>query len=339
MKKLGKQTITFDSPPTIACCNSIVGPKEAQGPLAKYFDLTLDDEFWGEKTWEKAESKIIKENVTSLITKSGVSTNDIDCIFAGDLLNQCISSSFGLRDSNIPFVGMFGACSTFVESMCMGSIAVESFAKNVICATSSHFCSAEKQFRFPLELGNQRPPTSQWTVTGSGAALLSKNGTGPYITNITLGKIVDMGIKDGNNMGAAMAPAFTDTLLTHFLDTNRSPNYYDAIISGDLGKIGKDIAIDIAMSKGFNIKNNYNDCGLMIFDTKAQDTHSGGSGCACCGCVFSGFLFNQLKAKKIKKLLLVATGALMNSTSSQQGETIPRYSSRNKYRTLIMVYR
>lgn len=323
MKKIGKQTISFDSPPTITECNSIVGPKEAQGPLAKYFDLTLDDEFWGEKSWEKAESKIIKENVNALVTKSGISTNNIDCIFAGDLLNQCISSSFGLRDSNIPFIGMFGACSTFVESMCMGAIAIESFAQNVICATSSHFCSAEKQFRFPLELGNQRPQTSQWTVTGSGATLLSKDGTGPFITNITLGKIVDMGIKDANNMGAAMAPAFVDTLLAHFLDTGRNPSYYDAIISGDLGKIGKDIAIDIAMSKGYNIKSNYNDCGLMIFDTKAQDTHAGGSGCACCGSVFSGFLFKQLKEKKIKKLLLIATGALTNSTSSQQGETIP----------------
>ena len=323
MKKIGKQTISFDFPPTITECNSIVGPKEAQGPLAKYFDLTLDDEFWGEKSWEKAESKIIKENVNALVTKSGISTNNIDCIFAGDLLNQCISSSFGLRDSNIPFIGMFGACSTFVESMCMGAIAIESFAQNVICATSSHFCSAEKQFRFPLELGNQRPQTSQWTVTGSGATLLSKDGTGPFITNITLGKIVDMGIKDANNMGAAMAPAFADTLLAHFLDTGRNPSYYDAIISGDLGKIGKDIAIDIAMSKGYNIKSNYNDCGLMIFDTKAQDTHAGGSGCACCGSVFSGFLFKQLKEKKIKKLLLIATGALMNSTSSQQGETIP----------------
>lgn len=323
MKKIGKQTISFDSPPTITECNSIVGPKEAQGPLAKYFDLTLDDEFWGEKSWEKAESKIIKENVNALVTKSCISTNNIDCIFAGDLLNQCISSSFGLRDSNIPFIGMFGACSTFVESMCMGAIAIESFAQNVICATSSHFCSAEKQFRFPLELGNQRPQTSQWTVTGSGATLLSKDGAGPFITNITLGKIVDMGIKDANNMGAAMAPAFVDTLLAHFLDTGRNPSYYDAIISGDLGKIGKDIAIDIAMSKGYNIKSNYNDCGLMIFDTKAQDTHAGGSGCACCGSVFSGFLFKQLKEKKIKKLLLIATGALMNSTSSQQGETIP----------------
>ena len=323
MKKIGKQTIKFDTPPTITECSSIVGPKEANGPLAKYFDKTLEDEFWGEKTWEKAESKIIKENVNLIISKAGIATNEIDCVFAGDLLNQCISSSFGLRDENIPFFGVFGACSTFVESMSLGAIAVEGFANNVLCATSSHFCSAEKQFRFPLELGNQRPPTSQWTVTGSGAAILSKNGNGPYITHITPGKIVDMGIKDANNMGAAMAPAFCDTLITHFLDTGRNPSYYDAIISGDLGHIGKEIAIDIAKSKGYNIKSNYNDCGVLIFDKESQDTHSGGSGCACCGSVFSGYFFRQLKQKKLKKILLIATGALMNSTSSQQGESIP----------------
>ena len=323
MKKIGKQTIQFDAPPTILECASIVGPKEAQGPLSKYFDQTLDDEFWGEKTWEKAESKIIKETVTSVINKSGIPSEQIDCCFAGDLLNQCISSSFGLRELNIPFFGVFGACSTFVESMSLAAFATESFATNALCATSSHFCSAEKQFRFPLELGNQRPPTAQWTVTGSGAAIISKNGTGPYITHITPGKIVDMGIKDANNMGAAMSPAFVNTLITHFQDTGRSPNYYDAIISGDLGHIGKEIAIDIAKSQGYNIKPNYNDCGVLIFDKNSQDTHSGGSGCACCGTVFSGYLFKQLREKKIKKLLLIATGALMNSTSSQQGESIP----------------
>lgn len=323
MKKIGKQTIKFDTPPTITECSSIVGPKEANGPLAKYFDKTLEDEFWGEKSWEKAESKIIKENVNLVISKSGIAINEIDCVFAGDLLNQCISSSFGLRDENIPFFGIFGACSTFVESMSLGAIAVEGFATNVLCATSSHFCSAEKQFRFPLELGNQRPPTSQWTVTGSGAAMISKNGNGPYITHITPGKIVDMGIKDANNMGAAMAPAFCDTLITHFLDTGRNPSYYDAIISGDLGHIGKEIAIDITKSQGYNIKSNYNDCGVLIFDKNTQDTHSGGSGCACCGSVFSGYFFRQLRQKKLKKILLIATGALMNSTSSQQGESIP----------------
>ena len=323
MEKLGKQTIKFNAPPTIVDCASIVGPKEAQGPLAKYFDQTLDDEFWGEKTWEKAESKIIKETVNTVISKSGLATDDIDCMFAGDLLNQCISSSFGLREVNIPFFGVFGACSTFVESMSLGAIAIEGFANNVLCATSSHFCSAEKQFRFPLELGNQRPPTSQWTVTGSGAAILSKNGNGPYITHITPGKIVDMGIKDANNMGAAMAPAALDTLMVHFQDTGRKPSYYDAIISGDLGYIGKEIVQEMAQSKGYNIKANYNDCGVLMFDKEKQDTHSGGSGCACIATLFSGYFFKQLKEGKLKRILLIATGALMNSTSMQQGETIP----------------
>ena len=208
MKKIGTQTIQFDNPPTILETSSIVGPKEAEGPLAKYFDQCLDDEFWGEKTWEKAESKIIKENVISVITKSGIAATDIDYCFAGDLLNQCISSSFGLRELNIPFFGVFGACSTFVESLCLGSVFIDGkAANNVVCATSSHFCSAEKQFRFPLELGNQRPQSAQWTVTGSGAAILSSTGQGPFITTATPGKIVDMGIKDANNMGAAMAPA------------------------------------------------------------------------------------------------------------------------------------
>ena len=324
MERLGKQTIKFNTPPTITETSSIVGPKEAQGPLAKYFDQCLEDEFWGEKTWEKAESKIIKENVNTLIFKSGIPIDQIDYCFAGDLLNQCISSSFGLRDINLPFFGVFGACSTFVESMCLGSVFIEGGgAKNVVCATSIHFCSAEKQFRFPLELGNQRTPTAQWTVTGSGAALLSSSGSGPYITNITPGKIIDMGIKDANNMGAAMAPAAFDTLITHLQDTCRKPSYYDLIITGDLGYIGKDILTELAETKGYNIKNNYNDCGVLIFDKNEQDTHSGGSGCACVATTFSGYLYKQLKSRKINKILLIATGALMNATSSQQGESIP----------------
>ena len=276
MEKLGKQTIKFDTPPTILDCASIVGPKEADGPLASYFDNCLEDEFWGENSWEKAESKIIKETVNTVVSKSGLPSDKIDYCFAGDLLNQCISSSFGLRELNIPFFGIFGACSTFVEALMLGAIFTESGAgENVICAASSHFCSAEKQFRFPLELGNQRPQSAQWTVTGSGAAIVSKNGTGPYITHITPGKIVDMGIKDANNMGAAMAPAALDTLLTHFKDTGRAPSYYDVILTGDLGHVGKEILIELAETKGYNIKSNYNDCGVLIFDKEKQDTHSG----------------------------------------------------------------
>ena len=222
------------------------------------------------------------------------------------------------------FSGIFGACSTFVEGLSLASVFIDGgAAENIIATASSHFCSAEKQFRFPLELGNQRPPSSQWTVTGAGSAIVSKNGKGPYITSITTGKIVDMGIKDANNMGAAMAPAFVDTLITHFKDTGRKPSYYDGIFSGDLGYVGKEISTELCESQGYNIKNNYNDCGVMMFDKETQDTHSGGSGCACCATVFSGYLFNQLKQKKLNKILLVATGALTNSTSAQQGESIP----------------
>ena len=324
MKKIGKQTIEFNNPPNIISTASIVGPKESNGPLAKYFDKCLEDEFWEEKTWEKAESKIIRETANIAVSKSNISFQNIDYCFAGDLLNQCISSTFGFRDSNIPFIGLFGACSTFVESLINASIFISSNAgKNALCAVSSHFCSAEKQFRFPLELGNQRPPSSQWTVTGSGAAVLSIQGTGPYITHATVGKIVDMGVKDSNNMGAAMAPAALDTLLTHFKDTGRKPSDYDAIFTGDLGHIGKEILIELTRLKGYDIKPNYNDCGVLIFDKNSQDTHSGGSGCGCIATVFSGYIFNQLKNKKLKRILLIATGALTNATTAQQGESIP----------------
>ena len=324
IKKTGKQSYILEIPVSIISSASIVGPKEKDGPLHQYFDLCLEDEFWGEKSWEKAESKIIKETTSMVISKSNLSSNDIDLCLAGDLLNQCIASSFGIRDSNIPFLGLFGACSTFVESLIVGSTFIDgNFATNTLCATSSHFCSAEKQFRFPLELGTQRPQSSQWTVTGSGAAILSKNGTGPFITSFTPGIIVDMGINDVNNMGAAMAGAAHDTLIKHFKDTSRNPSYYDAIFTGDLGYIGKEILIDLASQSGYNIKSNYNDCGVLIFDKDKQDTHSGGSGCGCIATVFSSYIYEQLKNKKYKKILLIATGALMNSTTSQQGESIP----------------
>ena len=324
MKKIGTQTYKLDSPVTILATSSIVGKKESDGPLAKYFDVCLEDEFYGEKTWEKAESKLIKTAIETAIKKAGVSVADIDVLFGGDLLNQCISSSFGIRDFEIPFLGIFGACSTFVEGLLLSSIFLDSGAGNyAVAAASSHFCSAEKQFRFPLELGNQRPPTSQWTVTGGASAVVAKNGIGPYITHITPGIIVDKGIKDANNMGSAMAPAAISTIITHLKDTGRAPTYYDAIITGDLGHVGKEIVLELCKAEGYQLSSIYNDCGVLMFDKEKQDTHSGGSGCACCGTVFSGYFYKQLKEKKIKRLLLVATGALMNSTSSQQGESIP----------------
>ncbi len=324
MKKVGKQTFLLSNPVYIKETASIVGPKEQEGPLLNYFDKTLQDEFWGEKTWEKAESKFIKETINTLLLKSNLPSSDIDMCFAGDLLNQCIASSFGFRETQIPYIGLYGACSTFVESMIIASSFIDGdFIQNAICSASSHFCSAEKQFRFPLELGNQRPPSSQWTVTGCGASLLSKNGNSPFITSFTPGKIIDMGIKDANNMGAAMAGAAKDTLITHLKDLNRKPSYYDAIFTGDLGYIGKDILIDLCSMEGYNIKNNYNDCGVLIFNKETQDTHSGGSGCGCIATTFAGYIYNSLKKQTFKKVLLIATGALMNSTSSQQNESIP----------------
>ena len=325
--KIGKQTIKLENTPKLLNTSSIVGPKEMQGPLAMYFDAHTDDIFFGEKSFEKAESKLMKTCIDNLLAKVSTDYTHIDYIFAGDLLNQCISSGYCIRDLNIPFFGLYGACSTFCESLMLASLFVEAgFGTKVLAATSSHFCSAERQFRMPLEHGNQMSTTAQCTVTGSGCALVvPKDITmqSPYITYVTPGQIVDLGIKDMANMGAAMAPAALDTIIQHFEDTGRKPSYYDAIISGDLGHIGKDILNEMMQSKGYNIKSLYNDCGVLMFDKNKQDTHSGGSGCACIGTIFSGYFFKELKEKRIRRLLLVATGALMNSTSTQQGESIP----------------
>ena len=322
-KKLGKQTVMFKNPPVITSAYSIVGPKEGEGPLAKYFDIILEDEFWGEKTWEKTESKIVKECIAGCLGNEKVSNEDIDYLFSGDLLNQCISSSFGIRERAIPYFGLFGACSTFVEGISLGAMTIDGgMADIIVASTSSHFCSAEKQFRFPLELGNQRPPSSQWTVTGSGTVMLKAGGTGPKVTHATTGKIVDMGIKDANNMGAAMAPAAVDTLYQHFIDTGRTPDYYDLILTGDLGFIGKQICTELLMTRGYDIKSNYNDCGCLIFDREKQDVHSGGSGCGCIATTFSGYIYNLLQKQELKKVLLCATGALMSTTTAQQNESI-----------------
>lgn len=323
-KRNGKQTVKFMNPPSIVSTASIVGPKEGQGPLRLYFDAVIDDEMWGEKSWEKAESKLVRETFSRILKKAGKSPGKVNYLIAGDLLNQCIASSFGLRESEIPFFGVFGACSTMAESMSLGSMLIDGgFADNVVCMTSSHFCSAEKQFRFPLELGSQRCPTAQWTVTGSGGALLSNQGTGPYVTYVTTGKIVDMGIKDANNMGAAMAPAAADTILTHFKDTGLMPGFYDLIVTGDLGLLGKNICEDMLKEEGYDISDRYNDCGLMIFDRERQDVHMGGSGCACSAAVFTGYICQEMSKGTFKNVLFVPTGALLSTTSSQQGESIP----------------
>ena len=323
MNKTGKRTITLSNTPVITGYYSIVGPKEGEGPLNKFFDVVLEDSVFGESTWEKAESKLIKTSVEGAISKSGLSANDIDYIFAGDLLNQCTSSSFGLRTLNIPFFGLYGACSTMAESMLLASVLVDGgYGQNIVAATSSHFCSAERQFRFPLEYGGTRPATSQWTVTGSGAVIISEKGNGPKIKRVTPGKIVDLGVKDANNMGACMAPAAADTIISFLEDTNEDINSYDMILTGDLGKIGSELLNEILLENGYKTDKLY-DCGLLIFDLEAQDVRSGGSGCGCSASVFSGYIISNLISKRIKKMLFIATGALMSPTTTQQGENIP----------------
>lgn len=323
-KRNGKQTVKIQNPSSIVSSACIVGPKEGRGPLRLYFDEIIEDEMWGEKSWEKAESKLIRETFVKVLNKGSRLPDQINYVIAGDLLNQCISANFGLRESGVPFLGIYGACSTMAESLSIGSMLIDGgFADNVVCITSSHFCSAEKQFRFPLELGTQRAPTAQWTVTGSGGVLLSNQGTGPYITYVTTGKIVDMGIKDANNMGGAMAPAAVDTIITYFKDTGLSPDFYDLIVTGDLGWVGKNICEEMLKDQGYDISERYNDCGLMIYDRKKQDAHSGGSGCGCSATVLAGFILNEIQNGNLNNVLFVATGALLSSTSTQQGESIP----------------
>lgn len=320
----GKQTVELSNPPSITSAASIVGPKEGEGPLRLYFDEIIEDEMWGEKTWEKAESKLVRETLARIVGKSGKSNQEMNYIIAGDLLNQCIAANFGLRESGIPFLGVYGACSTMAESISIGAMLIDGgFADDLVCITSSHFCSAEKQYRSPLELGTQRTPTAQWTVTGSGGVIVSKQGAGPFITHVTTGKIVDMGVKDASNMGAAMAPAAADTILCHFKDTGRSPADYDLILTGDLGVFGFEICQELLNAEGIDIKGLSNDCGVMMYDREKQDSHAGGSGCGCSAAVLAGFIYSELSKGTLNNILFVATGALLSPTSTMQGETIP----------------
>lgn len=323
-KKLGKGTFRFENPPSIVGYSAVVGKKEGQGPLKNYFDTINTDTTFGENTWEKAESHMQKQSLSQALQKARLSPGDMDLLFAGDLLNQCISSTYGLRDYGIPMVGLFGACSTMAESLCAAAMAVDGgFATHAACVTSSHFCTAERQFRTPLEYGGQRPPTSQWTVTGSGCVLLSSTAAPPYITHCTVGEIVDMGVTDANNMGAAMAPAAFTTLQQFFLSTGTSPKDYDLILSGDLGTIGRSILKECFAKEGYDLSKNYDDCGCMIFDIKAQDVNSGGSGCGCAASVLTSYVLPRMAKGELNQVLFMATGALMSPTALQQGESIP----------------
>lgn len=323
-KRIGKQTLEITSKPRIIATSSVVGPKEGEGPLKDYFDIILKDDLNGEDSFEKAESSILYYAISEAIKNANLKESQIDFLLAGDLLNQLTSANFAARDIDIPFIGLYGACSTMTESLSIASIIMDGgFANNVIAATSSHFSSAERQFRTPLEYGNQRPPSSQWTVTGSGAMILGKEGNFPYISNVTIGKVKDYNISDANNMGAAMAPAAVDTIRQHFEDMGKDAQDYDLIVTGDLGKIGKTITQKLLSECGINIESKYIDCGDIIFDSEKQNTLSGGSGCGCSAVVDCGYIYKNLMKKNIRKVLLVSTGALLSTTSSLQGESIP----------------
>ena len=323
-KHLGRQSVRFDFPPSILSYASVVGKKEGEGPLAAYFDQISTDTHFGQTTWEKAESQMQTLALQEALKKASLSPSSVHMLFAGDLLNQCIGTSFAARGTDIPFYGLYGACSTMAESLSLAAMAVEGgYAELAAAMTSSHFASAERQYRLPLEYGGQRTPTAQWTVTGSGAVLVSPNQAPPYIRGFTTGKIVDLKITDANNMGAAMAPAFVDTVLGHFQDTGLSPNDYDLIVSGDLGKVGKELARDLFRREGLCLGDKLDDCGTMIFDLERQDVHAGGSGCGCSAVVLCGYLMEKLKTRKLRNILFCGTGALLSPVSTQQGESIP----------------
>lgn len=323
MKKLGRQTAALPSRPRIIASAAVGGKREGEGPLKDCFDRVSADSYFGEESWERAESHMIRECFDLACNKAGLAAAP-DYIIAGDLLNQCVSSAFAMKDSGAPYFGVYGACSTMAESLTLAAMLVDGgYAETACAVTGSHFCTAERQYRYPLEYGGQRTPTSQWTVTGAGAAITGALGRGPYISHVTTGRIVDAGINDANNMGAAMAPAAYDTLCEHFADTGRAPEYYDAIFTGDLGALGHDIVQDMFAADGVKLGARYMDCGVLIYDLRTQDVHAGGSGCGCCASVLCGHILPAMRKGIWKRVLVAATGALMSPTSAQQGASIP----------------
>ncbi len=325
-KRIGTDTVLCESQPQILSSAAIVGKKEGEGPLQEHFDVIHEDTTLCEKSWEKAESRMQSEALTRALDKAVLAPADVQYVFAGDLLNQCIGSAFGLRSTNIPFLGQYGACSTMAQTLAMAALFVEGgIARTAAAVTSSHFCSAERQFRFPLEYGGVRAPTSQWTVTGSGAAIVGhgEDEDCPKICAVTVGRIVDLGIKDANNMGAAMAPAASTTIAAFLKDTATRPEDYDLILTGDLGYTGSQLLIDLLKRENIDIHKNHADCGLLIYDREKQDVKAGGSGCGCAGSVLCSYVMHRLRNKDLHNILFIATGALMSTTSSQQGESIP----------------
>lgn len=323
-KKRGKQSFALPQMPVITAWTSVAGKKESEGPLGHSFDITSQDTYFGQKTWEQAEKQMQKLALENLLKKAELPKNQVDLVFSGDLLNQCIGSSFTLRNMNIPHLGLYGACSTMAESLLLASMAVGGgFEDRVIAMTSSHFASSERQYRFPLGYGGQRTPTAQWTVTGSGAVLVCAEGSGPQIEGCTIGTVTDLGIKDANNMGCAMAPAAWSTIRAYFNDLNCGPDDFDLIVTGDLGQLGKEVLMELALREGVSLGGRLTDCGCMVFDNTTQDVHAGGSGCGCSAIVLCGHLLEQLNRGKLKKILFCGTGALLSPTSTQQGLPIP----------------
>ena len=319
----GSQTIFFHNKPRVLSGYSIVGPKEASGPLDPYFHKRLRKDDFGQKSYEKAECKLHMSAISGAIIEAGLSAEDIEVNIGGDLLNQIITSSFSARELDIPFIGMYSACSTFGQALIMGAALIDGgYVRRAACSTSSHFSTAERQYRYPLELGTQMTPTSQWTVTGAGCTLLGKEGGKIYVESATIGKVIDFGINDANNMGAAMAPAAARTVLTHLRDTGREANYYDYIVTGDLGIYGSGLFLKLLESEGIHAAERHKDCGEMIFDKK-QRCPQGGSGAGCSSVVFNSYFLHQMRAGSVKHMLLVPTGALLSKLSSLQGETIP----------------
>lgn len=324
MSRIGRYTIAYSNQPVVAGFGSVAGKKESEGPLKEYFHKIEYDTKLGCDTWEQAESMLQKEAIQIALEKAQISGELIQLAFGGDLLNQCISTGYSIRGFNIPFLGQYGACSTMVQSLILAGLMVDGgYCKNSLAVTSSHFCSAERQFRFPLEYGGQRTPTAQWTVTGSGAIVVSRYGNGPRLKHCTIGKVVDMGVTDINNMGAAMAPAACDTIKSFLIDTKTKPSDYDLILTGDLGRTGSQLLLELLQKENIDISRLHNDCGMMIYDIEKQDVHAGGSGCGCCGSVLCGYILENMCKGKLKNILVAATGALMSPTANQQGESTP----------------
>lgn len=322
---MNRETIYFKNKPQIIATSTIGGPKESEGPIGDYIEVQLKDDKFDEKTFEKAECKMLSTVIDKVIRNAKFESTDVDALIAGDLLNQIISSSYAARDYKIPYIGVYSACSTMSESMAIASIMIDAgYMQNIVCTTGSHFSSAERQYRYPLELGSTRPPQAQWTVTGAGACFLSKyiDKNYPYINSATFGKVIDYGVIDANNMGGAMAPACSDTLVTHFKNTKTNPNDYDIIITGDLGALGSRLLKDLTIEKGFDLSKNHVDCGEMIFNM-AEEEYQGGSGAGCSAIVFNGYFYKKLLENKYKRVLFLATGALLSAITSQQGESIP----------------